>query len=254
MYHFFRKWAQYNKYMLSTLWLLMTWCFSTNTSSHRADYIFHVFPTVCGLNHISFRQSVIFCLIYLHWIIYDTSEWPKFWNALSWNCLLKWCPFWSGLSVLMNDDLLFQAKSDFSSCCCHLYGVTGIRNKEMSERWVLWRGHKILTHWGLVMPYGDIDLGQHWLRWWLLAWRHQSITWTILTYHKYGPVTLIWGQFHKRYLSHWPPKSAWKFTLNLPGANELTLLPGSNCIGVHLWTRFSGQHMDLLMTKQHWFR
>ena len=21
-----------------------------------------------------------------------------------------------------------------------------------------------LTHWGLVMPYGDRDLGQHWLR------------------------------------------------------------------------------------------
>ena len=29
----------------------------------------------------------------------------------------------------------------------------------------------------------------------------------MLTYHKYGPVTLIWGQFHKRYLSHWPLKS-----------------------------------------------
>ena len=22
----------------------------------------------------------------------------------------------------------------------------------------------ILTHWGLVMPFGDIYLGQHWLR------------------------------------------------------------------------------------------
>ena len=35
-----------------------------------------------------------------------------------------------------------------------------------------------LTHWGLVTPFGDIDLGQHWLRWWLVAWRHQAITWT----------------------------------------------------------------------------
>ena len=26
------------------------------------------------------------------------------------------------------------------------------------------------------MPYGDIDLGQHWLRWWLAAWRHHAIT------------------------------------------------------------------------------
>ena len=35
-----------------------------------------------------------------------------------------------------------------------------------------------LTHWGLVMPYGAIDLGQHWPMWWLGAWRHQAITWT----------------------------------------------------------------------------
>ena len=35
-----------------------------------------------------------------------------------------------------------------------------------------------LTHCGLVMPYGDIDLGQHWLRHWLVAWQHQTITWT----------------------------------------------------------------------------
>ena len=23
---------------------------------------------------------------------------------------------------------------------------------------------QLLTHWGLVTPFGDIDLGQHWLR------------------------------------------------------------------------------------------
>ena len=34
------------------------------------------------------------------------------------------------------------------------------------------------THCGLVTPYGDTDLGQHWLRKWLVAWRHQAITWT----------------------------------------------------------------------------
>ena len=38
----------------------------------------------------------------------------------------------------------------------------------------------VLTHWGLVTPYGDRDLGQHWLRWWLVAWPHQAITWTIV--------------------------------------------------------------------------
>ena len=33
-------------------------------------------------------------------------------------------------------------------------------------------------HCGLVPPYGDMELGQHWLRQWLVAWRHQAITWT----------------------------------------------------------------------------
>ena len=35
----------------------------------------------------------------------------------------------------------------------------------------------LLTHCGLVTPCG-IDLGQHWFRQWLGAWRHQAITWT----------------------------------------------------------------------------
>ena len=35
-----------------------------------------------------------------------------------------------------------------------------------------------LTHWSLVMPYGDTELGRHWFRWWLGAWWHQAITWT----------------------------------------------------------------------------
>ena len=35
-----------------------------------------------------------------------------------------------------------------------------------------------LTHCCLEMPYGDIELGQYWLRWWLAAWRHQAIIWT----------------------------------------------------------------------------
>ena len=41
----------------------------------------------------------------------------------------------------------------------------------------IYRG-PILTHCGLVAPYGNMELGQHWLRLWLVAWRHQAITWT----------------------------------------------------------------------------
>ena len=42
---------------------------------------------------------------------------------------------------------------------------------------ILSRGDE-LTHFGLVTPYDDINLVQHWLRSWLAAWRHQAITWT----------------------------------------------------------------------------
>ena len=29
-----------------------------------------------------------------------------------------------------------------------------------------------------MTPYGDMGLGQHWLRLWLIAWQHKAITWT----------------------------------------------------------------------------
>ena len=35
-----------------------------------------------------------------------------------------------------------------------------------------------LSHCGLVIPYGNIYLGQHSLRQWLVAWWHQTINWT----------------------------------------------------------------------------
>ena len=35
-----------------------------------------------------------------------------------------------------------------------------------------------MPHCVLVASYGYTDLGQHWLRYWLVAWRHQAITWT----------------------------------------------------------------------------
>ena len=36
----------------------------------------------------------------------------------------------------------------------------------------------ISTPCGLMTPYGNTDIGQHWLRLLLVAWRHQAITWT----------------------------------------------------------------------------
>ena len=41
-----------------------------------------------------------------------------------------------------------------------------------------WTAVTKLTHCGLVTPYGNKDLDQHWLREWHVAWRLQAITWT----------------------------------------------------------------------------
>ena len=35
-----------------------------------------------------------------------------------------------------------------------------------------------LAPWDVVTPNGDINLSRRWFKWWLLAWRHQAITWT----------------------------------------------------------------------------
>ena len=55
-----------------------------------------------------------------------------------------------------------------------------------------------LTPRDLVTPYGDIDLGQHWLMQWLVAWRHQAIAWTNADLHQTCSVAFIWEQFHSK--------------------------------------------------------
>ena len=41
-----------------------------------------------------------------------------------------------------------------------------------------------------MIPHGDIDLGQHWLRYWLVVWWHQAITWTNIDENLwYSPVS-----------------------------------------------------------------
>ena len=42
--------------------------------------------------------------------------------------------------------------------------VSQLYHPGLAEFQVSWRCGVSLTHCGLVMPYGDIDLGRHWLR------------------------------------------------------------------------------------------
>ena len=83
-----------------------------------------------------------------------------------------------------------------------------------------------LTHCGLVTPYGDRDWGQHGLRQWLVAWRHQAITWTNVDWSSVKS-----SDVHMRAVSQEIPQplttkislkiTRIKFTLDLPEANEL---------------------------------
>ena len=83
-----------------------------------------------------------------------------------------------------------------------------------------------------MAPYGVRDLGQYWLRKWLVAWRHQAITWTNADLS-----SLRSSDVHMRAISlEISQPSVTKISLksislrfywNLPWANELNVLAPS---------------------------
>ena len=65
--------------------------------------------------------------------------------------------------------------------------VSCVKTLNISNSWIFEPGGGLTPIWfvklgledyGLMTPYGDRYRGQHWLRLWLVAWRHQAITWT----------------------------------------------------------------------------
>ena len=87
------------------------------------------------------------------------------------------------------------------------------------------RFNAILTHCGLSTPYGDINLGQHYLRKWLSAWRHQAIIRTKdLSSVKSSGIHLrvILQEIPQVSVTEISLTIAYlKFCSNIPGANEL---------------------------------
>ena len=77
------------------------------------------------------------------------------------------------------------------------------------------------------MNYDSIELGQHWLRQWLVAWRHQAITWTNV-----DQLSVRSCDIHLKAISQEVSQSQitkitlkisyLKFHSNLPGANKST--------------------------------
>ena len=87
--------------------------------------------------------------------ILDNVVWPKVWNNFF--TFQLWYLFnWTHSKVT-------NRKDQFCTCWwsntiwCH-------------------KGHNGLTHCGPVTPYGGINLGQHCLKQWLVAWWNQAIT------------------------------------------------------------------------------
>ena len=95
----------------------------------------------------------------------------------------------------------------------------------------------LLSHCGLVTPYGNIDLGQHWPRQWLHAWRHQAITCTNVDLSSVKSSDLhirsISLEMHQPSITKIRLKITYlKLHSNFPGANGLKILP-LTCIPRH---------------------
>ena len=67
-----------------------------------------------------------------------------------------------------------------------------------------------LTHCGLVTPHGDVDLEQGWLIRWFAACDTKSLTESMLTYHRWGPVTFSWGQLYTKYSRYHMIYNVWR--------------------------------------------
>ena len=151
-----------------------------------------------------------------------------------------------------------KMKKKKNICCCSSYTV--IAMPYVYIWWVLTgrtfiktkhHFHDVLTHCGEVTPYGDIGLGQHWLRYWLAAWQHQAITCTNINF------SLVWFCcIDLRAISQWVPKLPFcimhlknmllKLLPHLPEARLKVLLQWNSTSVYTSWT-YSTYHLELAL-------
>ena len=111
-------------------------------------------------------------------------------------CLLAWLADESLLSfkghmtqdAAISESLVFVTFELNSSEPCLIYkdylsSKISIIKTRLSYTYVYIGEETFLTHCGLVTPYSDIDLGQHWLRYGLLPEGTKPLPEPILTYH-----------------------------------------------------------------------
>ena len=95
-------------------------------------------------------------------------------------------------------------------CWYHIIKVKSLQRLWRSGAWRWNLGTSSLTHYGLVMWYGIIDLFNIGSGNGLLPEDTKPLPEPMLTDHQWAPVTFVWGQLSKRYLSCQSLKLAWK--------------------------------------------
>ena len=116
----------------------------------------------CDSTMIWFRQLRFQLIVNQHWLKVSSN------NRLASLCLNQWWP-----SSNMPYSITRYPCVYVFICWQDLVAINMLTLMLKLFRY----SHHTIISWGLVTPFGDIDLGQHWLRWWLDAWRHQAITW-----------------------------------------------------------------------------
>ena len=139
---------------------------------HRCVFLAQVL--ICG------AIQVVEWIWLISWHMNDITNWfLRSWHENNINWLLKWHEYWwilrAGMKWFSEYHILI-----FLILAKLLYIINGYQWNLYDEavwafckrceqfKTVHMNDHQnvfiFLTHWGLVMPYGDRDLGQHWLR------------------------------------------------------------------------------------------
>ena len=135
-------------------------------------------------------------ILHKHWYVSFGYKYKMPWMSHSLyfmhNQLKMWCVFHNFEVWLCN--------SEYALCMCEIH----------------------LTHCGLVMPNGNIDLGQHWFRYRLVAWWHQ-----VITSANFDSLSVCSGDIHLREISEEISQpSITKFRLKITYLKCHSTLPG----------------------------
>ena len=146
------------------LMLLLSWILGRKSGIYSWQYFYYHslgrVLLICVICHFGGpgKETILCCRNYLfeYCVGFGQENYFHF-------CCAK-CNIISGIKLHIFHSLNFDLKPQCK---------TVIKNTQNSE--------STLAHYDLVMlviSWSDIHQGHHWLRYWLVAWWHQAITWT----------------------------------------------------------------------------